>query len=483
MIEFERGHAYVVDRGETQLRYGQGMAEGLGVVIRHFRDAFTKKLNNASETSGVFTVQYPEERLKLPDAFRNFPILLYDDESGQEFCTSCFQCERICPPQVIHITQEKDSNTGKPVPAAAEFLIEYDACMSCGLCAEVCPFDAIKMDHAFELSTDEHGSLTINRAGLDRPVSYYEQLAPSFWAEAKDNAYKKLQGTLKRRSGLIGIAPQMRDRIVAADDTTAYKRAVGASPAGAAQPPADDKAARLAAIRARNAAKNAHGDDTPTDNEAAYKRAAGVPQPPADDKAARLAAIRARNAAKNAHGDDNTPTDDEAAYKRAAGAFPADAPATDDKAARLAAIRAANIAKKASADDTTEAAYRRAAGVSPVEVPPANDKAARLAAIRAANAAKKVEANGTSALAPQAPQIAAPADDKAARLAAIRAANAAKKAEQALEIDRQEPVQAAPADDKAARLTAIRAANAAKKAAQTTQGDSHDSPNGTNGAK
>ena len=27
--------------------------------------------------------------------------------------------------------------------------------MSCGFCAEICPFDAIKMDHVYELSTDD----------------------------------------------------------------------------------------------------------------------------------------------------------------------------------------------------------------------------------------------------------------------------------------------------------------------------------------
>ncbi|MDZ4717556.1 MAG: 4Fe-4S binding protein [Roseiflexaceae bacterium] len=208
-IEFDQGKAYTVDRGAPKARNGQGMLAGMGVVFKHFRDAMTKKLDNPSEISGVFTVQYPEERYKLPEAARNFPILLYEDASGQELCTSCFQCERICPPQVIHITQAKDPVSGKAVPAIAEFLIEYDACMSCGLCAEVCPFDAIKMDHEYELSTDVHGGLTIDRAGLMRPISYYEQLAPSFWAEVKDGALKKLQGAIKRRSGLVGIAPQM----------------------------------------------------------------------------------------------------------------------------------------------------------------------------------------------------------------------------------------------------------------------------------
>jgi formate hydrogenlyase subunit 6/NADH:ubiquinone oxidoreductase subunit I len=212
-VAFERGKAYVVSREHKDLRYGQGLAAGLSVVIRHFTSALTKKLDNPSQIEGLFTVQYPEERRELPEAFRNFPILLYDDETGQELCTSCFQCQRICPPQVIHMTQAKDPATGKAAPAVEEFILEYDACMSCGLCAEVCPFDAIKMDHEFELSTDHHAGMTIDKEGLNRPVSYYEKLAPSFWVEVKDGAYKKLQNNTKKRPGVIGVAPQMLDTV------------------------------------------------------------------------------------------------------------------------------------------------------------------------------------------------------------------------------------------------------------------------------
>ena len=206
-VEFARGKSYVVDRGKPKMRAGQGMLAGLDVVIRHFFSAFGKKVETQADTSGVFTVQYPEERLQLPQAFRNFPILLYDDATGHELCTSCFQCERICPPQVIHMSQATDPATGKAIPAVNEFVIEYDACMSCGLCAEVCPFDAIKMDHEFELATSDHLSMTVDKAGLDRPISYYQAIAPRFWEEAKDSALKKLQGNMKRRSGNIGIAP------------------------------------------------------------------------------------------------------------------------------------------------------------------------------------------------------------------------------------------------------------------------------------
>jgi NADH-quinone oxidoreductase subunit I len=408
-IQTTRGRVYVIDRGRPKLRAGQGLLTGLDVVLRHFRDALTRKLEKPSQQTGVFTVQYPEERLKLPEAFRNFPILLYDDETGHELCTSCFQCQRICPPQVIHMTQARDPATGKAVPAVAEFLIEYDACMSCGLCAEVCPFDAIKMDHEFEFSTDVHGGLTINKAGLNRPISYYEKIAPTFWAEVKDGAMKKLQGNMKRRPDLIGVAPQMIDTIKAKRAEVAVAQAPSPAPSAPDSAPTD-KAARLAAIRAKAAAKDAEAQPGPSDDSAPT------------DKAARLAAIRAANAAKKDEAADVTQTSDTT---------------PDDKAARLAAIRAANAAKKAA--ESAPATESAEAAAPPTDAAP-TDKAARLAAIRAANAAKKAAAEGAPASASAAPPThAAPTsdtppaasstpDDKAARLAAIRAANAAKKA-------------------------------------------------------
>ncbi len=260
-VEFARGQSYVVDRGKPKTRAGQGMLAGLDVVIRHFFSAFGKKVETQADTSGVFTVQYPEERLELPQAFRNFPILLYDDATGHELCTSCFQCERICPPQVIHMSQATDPATGKAIPAVAEFIIEYDACMSCGLCAEVCPFDAIKMDHEFELATSDHLSMTVDKAGLNRPISYYQAIAPRFWEEAKDSAIKKLQGNMKRRSGNIGITPSFIGKAQKA--APAAKSASAAAPAAAAKPAtpvaavgknmSEEKLARLAAIRAAKA--------------------------------------------------------------------------------------------------------------------------------------------------------------------------------------------------------------------------------------
>jgi NADH-quinone oxidoreductase subunit I/electron transport complex protein RnfC len=320
-IEFERGTTYTVDRGTARNRSGQGMLAGMGVVLEHFRDAFTKKLDDPSKISGLYTVQYPEEREHMPEATRTFPILLYEDASGQELCTSCFQCERICPPQVIHITQAKDPATGKPVPAVSEFILEYDACMSCGLCAEVCPFDAIKMDHVFELSTASHAGLTIDRVGLLRPVSYYATLAPGMWEEVAEGALKKLQSAAKRRTGGIGIAGRGRSEtpgahVVPAAPATpeAHVEVQDLPIEHAAEAPALDpaaaKAAKLAAIRAANAMRaGATGTDAsltaPSEplQQATLRSEPSAPPAAADpaaEKAAKLAAIRAANAAKKA---------------------------------------------------------------------------------------------------------------------------------------------------------------------------------------
>jgi formate hydrogenlyase subunit 6/NADH:ubiquinone oxidoreductase subunit I len=329
-----RGGVVVVQRNDDKARAGQGMWKGMRRVIAHFGKSFTSRIESKDDTMGMFTVQYPEERLLLPEAFRNFPILLYDDTTGQELCTSCFQCERICPPQVIHIRQAKDPNTGKAVPAAEEFVIEYDSCMSCGFCAEVCPFDAIKMDHAYELSSPDHLAMDVHKAGLNRPVSYYETIAPTMWNAVRDGALKKLANNVKRRPGTIGVAPQKLGKVrtgASAGAANAAPAASGATAARAAMPvPAigknmsPEKVARLQAIRAakrgagemagEQVAKQAlgispgepgadpvdmDGDSATTPRElASIGPIAAIGSNMAPEKVARLEAIRAANREK-----------------------------------------------------------------------------------------------------------------------------------------------------------------------------------------
>jgi NADH-quinone oxidoreductase subunit I len=55
--------------------------------------------------------------------------------------------------------------------------------MSCGYCAEYCPFDAIKMDHEYEILVyDRDEELRMDMERLLKPVDYYAQLHPTDYA-------------------------------------------------------------------------------------------------------------------------------------------------------------------------------------------------------------------------------------------------------------------------------------------------------------
>ena len=81
-------------------------------------------------TSGLFTVEYPDERLPSYERFRVLPVLIYDNEDGNVRCTSCNICAKVCPPQCIWMTQAKGPKGVVPLPE--DFYIDMDVCMNCG---------------------------------------------------------------------------------------------------------------------------------------------------------------------------------------------------------------------------------------------------------------------------------------------------------------------------------------------------------------
>jgi NADH-quinone oxidoreductase subunit I len=181
---------------------GMGIIKGMGVTLKRFVDTylddikwFGKRYYNqeglahrmSSNARGIFTVQYPEEKLPVPEEFRFVPFLVYEvDENGEKHdrCTSCGICAKVCPPQCIWIVRTNDPKTGRPVPEPKEFYIDVDICMNCGFCAEYCPFDAIKMDHNYELSVyDRHTKDIYDKDKLSKPVSYYAEIRPVNYAK------------------------------------------------------------------------------------------------------------------------------------------------------------------------------------------------------------------------------------------------------------------------------------------------------------
>ncbi len=190
---------------------GWEIIRGLGVTFKHFAETYFDDLKwlgkprysqeraaarSSLDSRGAFTVQYPEEKLVIPEEFRYIPFLIYDEgPDGEKIdrCTSCGICAKVCPPQCIWIVRTNDPVTGRPIPEPAEFYIDVDICMNCGLCAEFCPFDAIKMDHDFEIATTNRMATDIfDKQRLSQPASYYASIRPTnFAAEEKARREKE----------------------------------------------------------------------------------------------------------------------------------------------------------------------------------------------------------------------------------------------------------------------------------------------------
>lgn len=157
---------------------GEGILLGLAETARNFFGSYFRK-------ERLTTVQFPEQRSPQIEASRNFPLLVYDGEDWQQGmrCVACLICEKECPPQCIFIEKSKDKKpdaVGKQQFYPTVFNIDVSVCMSCQICVEVCPFDAIKMDVAFELSTtDRFGGLLWDKKQLSRSNEYYHQIHPT----------------------------------------------------------------------------------------------------------------------------------------------------------------------------------------------------------------------------------------------------------------------------------------------------------------
>lgn len=181
--------------------YGKGILKGLGVTWKRFWETYTEDISwvlrgkkrynteegirhrSSKDQRGIFTVQFPEERLILPEEARYLPFLVYNDlpDGKREIlCTSCGICAKVCPPQCIWIVRSNNPTTGKPIPEPTEFYIDADICMNCGYCAEYCPFDAIKMDHDFEIAS--YSRNVYNMELLLKSSEYYKSIRPLNYA-------------------------------------------------------------------------------------------------------------------------------------------------------------------------------------------------------------------------------------------------------------------------------------------------------------
>jgi len=107
------------------------------------------------------TVQYPDERLPIPDRYRGIHYL------EQEKCIECLACARACPIDCIEMEAVRH---GKELEWLS-FTLDYQKCMFCELCVYPCPKDCIHMGTeyafvSFDRSEFKHDLLSFK--GMDR---------------------------------------------------------------------------------------------------------------------------------------------------------------------------------------------------------------------------------------------------------------------------------------------------------------------------
>jgi len=179
---------------------GTGILKGMVETARNFVGSYT-------DETRLTTVEYPEERLPLPEATRQFPFLIFDgsDPHAGLRCVACQICEKECPPQCILIEKSRDKKPdylGKPQFYPAVFDIDISVCMSCQICVEVCPFEAIKMDTEFELSnTDRFAGLLWHQSDLAKPNEHYRRIHPTEAQEVDERlAAEKAKAEVKAKA-------------------------------------------------------------------------------------------------------------------------------------------------------------------------------------------------------------------------------------------------------------------------------------------
>jgi NADH-quinone oxidoreductase subunit I len=157
--------------GPLERLYLPMLVRGLFVSGRHFFRNLRGFVTGRRRRD--FVVQYPEERVDYPDAFRGAPVLVAQPD-GTPRCVACGLCEYACPPRCIRIVAGETHDIAierRPV----RFDIDMSRCMFCGLCEEACPEEAIVMSRSVELAGFDRASLQYDMKSLLVPAEQLQR--------------------------------------------------------------------------------------------------------------------------------------------------------------------------------------------------------------------------------------------------------------------------------------------------------------------
>ncbi len=197
------------------------------------------------------TVEYPKEHLPLKPRYMSFPVLTWDFDVNEPYCTGCMVCARVCPTDCIHVEMKDNprSATGEShrKKIVADFTLDISNCIVCGLCVDYCNFNAIIMSEFHE-----EGAQT--RVEQDLPLDKLLEMGKTMQAKGKF------------------IAPPARQRPNKAASDAAKVGVPTAATLGAARPDAASKGVMSTTETPTNGSKSAPGaipPDSPAKTEEA----------------------------------------------------------------------------------------------------------------------------------------------------------------------------------------------------------------------
>ena len=215
---------------------GLGLIKGLGVTLKHaLRPSITQ--------------QYPEVKPDLPPRTRGVIAL------KEANCTVCYKCSRECPDWCIYIDAHKETHEpasggkGRSMKVLDRFAIDYALCMYCGICVEVCPFDALFWSPEFEYAEYDIVELTHEKDKLEEwtytvlPPPMIEEGAEVVTTEAPNTAGLAAAYAAAPSAGPASAAaapvPAAAPVAAAASDPGAATAEAAAAPAAAVPAPAE----------------------------------------------------------------------------------------------------------------------------------------------------------------------------------------------------------------------------------------------------
>ena len=138
----------------------KAMLQGMKLTGKHYVKGYDREApmgiaddNYFKKEQGPITIQYPMEKVPIPDAGRYRLYMETDD------CIGCDKCARICPVDCITIeTFRADGDLGRTTDGTMKrlhlptFDIDMGKCMFCGLCTTVCPTECLTMTPVYDFS-------------------------------------------------------------------------------------------------------------------------------------------------------------------------------------------------------------------------------------------------------------------------------------------------------------------------------------------